>query len=172
VQPDIIPWQDDTTLAALPLRAASGSGTVRVCVGGGIGIEKGYEQLLACARDAALRRLPLHFALVGYSWGDARLLDTGTVSITGPYRPDEAVALIRAQQADLGFLPSVWPETWSYVLSELWQAGLPVVAFDLGAPAERIRRSGSSAVLPLGLPAAAVNDALLAMARNPGGAGH
>ena len=63
----------------------------RVCVAGGIGVEKGYEVLLACARDAASRGLPLEFVVVGSTTDDARLLSTGRVFITGPYEPDEAV---------------------------------------------------------------------------------
>ena len=47
--------------------------------------------------------------------------------------------MIRAQEADLAFLPSIVPETWCFTLSEMWEAGLHVVAFDIGAQAERIR---------------------------------
>ena len=75
-------------------------------------------------------RLGLEFVVVGHTCDDKRLLDTGVVHITGPYDEAEAVELIRSQQAQLGFLPSLWPETWSYTLSQMWQAGLEVVAFD------------------------------------------
>lgn len=36
-------------------------------------------------------------------------------------------------------IPSIWPETFSYTTSEAILLGYPVVCFDLGAPAERIR---------------------------------
>ena len=83
--------------------------------------------------------------VVGHTCDDKRLLDTGAVQITGNYQEAEAVELIRAQDAELGFLPALWPETWSYTLSQLWQAGLDVVAFDIGAPAERIARCAVAA---------------------------
>jgi len=137
------------------------AGRCRVCVVGAIGVHKGYDVLLACARDAAARRLPLEFIVVGHTIGDRRLLDTGHVFVTGEYRPDEAVALIRAQDASLALLPSIWPETWCFCLTEAWQAGLGVAAFDIGAPAERIRRTGRGFLLPLGLPSAAINNALM-----------
>jgi GT2 family glycosyltransferase/glycosyltransferase involved in cell wall biosynthesis len=121
----------------------------RVCVVGAIGLEKGYDTLLAAARIAAERDLPLEFVLVGYSCDDWRLLQTGRVKITGRYSETEAVRLIRAQDADFAFLPALWPETWSYVLSQIWQAGLAVLAHDVGAPAERIRADGGGIVLPL-----------------------
>ena len=44
-------------------------------------------------------------------------------------------------QPDLAFLPSIWPETWCFTLSEAWAAGLYAVVFDLGAQAERMRAS-------------------------------
>jgi hypothetical protein len=49
-------------------------------------------------------------------------------------------------------------------LAEASQAGLQAACFDIGAPAERIRRSGRGFVLPLGLPAGAINQALIAAA--------
>jgi glycosyltransferase involved in cell wall biosynthesis len=85
------------------------------------------------------------------------------VRITGPYEAHEAVALIRRQQASLAWLPSIWPETWCYTLTEAWQAGLDVLAFDIGAPAERIRRTGRGWICPLGISAMALNDWLMAL---------
>ncbi|MGA9016927.1 MAG: glycosyltransferase [Acetobacteraceae bacterium] len=156
----VTPWEGD----ALPRPSADRrvlQSRMRVVVVGAIGIEKGYEYLLACARHAATHRLALEFVVVGHTSDDKRLLETGTVHITGRYEEDEAVELIRSQGADLGFLPALWPETWSYTLTQLWQAGLDVVAFDLGAPAERIRATRRGSLLPLGLPPAAVCRTLL-----------
>ena len=133
----------------------------RVCVVGGIGVEKGYEVLLACVRDAAARALPLHFTVAGFTADDERMLAAGPVFITGQYAEAEAVALIQAQAADIALLPSVWPETWCFTLGQAWRAGLRAAVFDLGAPAERVRRTGWGDVLPLGLPPASLNNWLL-----------
>ncbi len=142
--------------------AAAGDGRgVRVLVMGAIGVEKGYDVLLGCVRDAGRRGLPLSFVVAGHTMDDARLLDAGPVFVTGRYEEHEAVALARRQGAQLGFVPSVWPETWCYALSELWRAGLSVAAFALGAQAERIRRAGNGVLPPPGLPAGRVNDALM-----------
>ena len=54
---------------------------------------------------------------------DERLLRTGRVFITGPFAEGEAPALLRQTGAAAAFLPSVWPETWCYALSALWEAG-------------------------------------------------
>jgi glycosyltransferase involved in cell wall biosynthesis len=132
---------------------------------GAIGVHKGYEVLLACARDAASRNLDLDFVVVGHTIDDARLMATGRVFVTGEFEPDEAVGLIEAQRAVLGFVPSICPETWCLGLGDLWRGGLQVAAFDIGAPAERIRQTGRGFVLPLGLSANAINNKLIAAIR-------
>jgi len=154
VRAKISPWEDDAAIAPPPAPRA----VRRVCIIGGIGVEKGYEVLLACLRDVVKRRLNLHFTLVGHSRDDEKLLAAGPIAITGRYDPEEAESLIRAQAADIAFLPSIWPETWCFTLGHAWRAGLQTAVFDLGTPAERVRRSGWGWVLPLGLPPAAVND--------------
>ncbi|MCW2240795.1 glycosyltransferase [Azospirillum canadense] len=133
----------------------------RVCIIGAVGIQKGYEVLLACARDAAARDLPLEFVVVGFSEEDPPLFETGRIFVTGRFAEDEAVDLVRAQQAHLAFLPSISPETWCYALSTAWRAGLEVAAFDLGALGERIRRAGGGHLLPSELEPATINDTLL-----------
>lgn len=134
----------------------------RICVIGAIGADKGYDILLACARDAESRALPLEFVLVGHSDDDARLMQTGRVFITGRYAEADASALIRSQNTHLAFLPSILPETWGFTLSVAWQAGLRAAVFDIGAMAARVRATGYGMVLPLGLSAGATNQVLLA----------
>jgi glycosyltransferase involved in cell wall biosynthesis len=162
ISPEIEAWEDD---AALPALARPGTGPIRIVIVGAIAVEKGYDVLLECVRDARSRACPLEFVVCGFTSDDERLMAAGNAFVTGRYQPAEAVALIRAQAADLAFVPSVCPESWCYGLSRAWQAGLEAVAFDLGAQAERIRATGRGAVLPLALPIAAVNDALLRLAR-------
>jgi GT2 family glycosyltransferase len=153
------PWEDDRMLSP---RTDNPIGVrMRVVVVGGISIDKGYEYLLACARHVAHQQLALEFVIVGHTCDDARLLDTGVVHITGPYEESEVLELIRAQDAQLGFLPALWPETWSFTLTQIWQAGLDAIAFDIGAPAARIRATGRGTLLPMGLPPASACRALL-----------
>ena len=161
VYPQIVAWED-TVRAQRPVQSRRpGPREVHVLVVGAIGLEKGYDVLLACARDAARRGLPLRFTVVGYTIDDDRLMANGRVFVTGRFAEREGLALVSEQQATLGFVPSVWPETWCYALSLLWQAGLPVVAFALGAQGERIGRAGTGALLPLGVSVGKLNDALV-----------
>ncbi|MGI4950726.1 MAG: glycosyltransferase [Janthinobacterium lividum] len=156
------PWGDDASLPSIdpaPQRSRR-----RVLIVGAIGIEKGYEVLLACARDARRRDLPIEFVVVGFTADDERLMQAGPVHVTGEYAEADATALLRAQAGQVAFIPSVWPETWCFALSRAWEAGLAAAVFDLGAQAERVRQTGRGWLLPLGLPAGRVNDALLRLA--------
>ncbi len=157
--PQIRPWAQEA--ACLP-PASSASRPLRVAVVGAIGASKGFSVILACAEDAAARKLNLTFTIIGYTVDDDALEATGRVSITGPFEAEEARSLIQAQNAGLAFIPSTWPETWCFALTDAWEAGLRACVFDIGTQAQRVRESGFGFVLPLGLPPGRVNDALLA----------
>jgi GT2 family glycosyltransferase/glycosyltransferase involved in cell wall biosynthesis len=168
VSPEIHPWEEPPAPLSAPVPRMPKAGPATVAVLGAIGPEKGFDVLLACARDAARRQLGLRFVLIGHSSDDDRLLRTGSVFVTGHFQEGEAAELLCEHEAELGFVPSVVPETWCYALSELRRAGLQVMAFDLGAQAERLRANKGSLLLPLGLPPGAINDALLQRLRPEG----
>ncbi|HNC70595.1 MAG TPA: hypothetical protein PKZ77_08925, partial [Pseudomonadales bacterium] len=122
---------------------------LRIVVIGAIGKIKGYEVLLACARDAARRRLPLSFSVLGYSMNDTPLMNAG-VTLSGRYLETEAAQKLAALEPHAVWLPSIWPETYSYTLSLALEAGYPVFAFDIGAIARRLRDAGrSDTLMPL-----------------------
>uniref|UniRef100_B8DMD6 Methyltransferase FkbM family n=1 Tax=Nitratidesulfovibrio vulgaris (strain DSM 19637 / Miyazaki F) TaxID=883 RepID=B8DMD6_NITV9 len=140
--------------------------TLRVAVIGAIGPHKGSHVLEACARHAREAGQPLHFTVVGYTDRDDVLRELG-VTVTGRYDADELPGLLAANEDaphHLVFLPAVWPETYSYTLSEAVLAGLYPVTFDLGAPAERMAAWNYGLRLPVSLmrDPAAINAALLA----------
>jgi glycosyltransferase involved in cell wall biosynthesis len=162
--PQVEHWENDAALPPASLYPLI-DGEIRICLVGAIGIEKGYDVVLACARDAAERKLPLAFRLVGHSRDDHRLLATGKVHITGRYDEHEVVELVRAQSAQLAWLSSLWPETWCYTLTHAWNAGLYTVAFDIGTPAARIRQTGRGWLVPLGMPPSALNLQFMRMAQ-------
>jgi GT2 family glycosyltransferase len=139
----------------------SGHDVVRVALIGAIGGHKGYKILLECARNARLRALPMEFVVIGYTEDDAALLATGKVFITGRYSECEVNPLMEREKPDIVFSASVWPETWCYTLDHALHAGLPVVAFELGAIAERLRTVNGCVLLPLTLEPARINDLLL-----------
>ncbi|HYQ99675.1 MAG TPA: glycosyltransferase [Casimicrobiaceae bacterium] len=79
---------------------------------------------------------------------DARVVVAGTLDVAvdspqlrvlGPYRREDMVGLIEAHGINMILFPSVCPETFSYVVEEMMLLRMPIVAFDLGAPGERLR---------------------------------
>lgn len=128
---------------------------LRIVVVGAISRIKGYDLLLACAERARRARLPLDFVLMGYSLDDQRLVDAG-VSVTGRYADDEAAASLHGLSPHAVWLPSTWPETYSYTLSLALDTGYPAFAFDIGAIARRLRALGLERQL---MPVAHMQDA-------------
>lgn len=134
---------------------------IRIGLIGAIGTHKGYRRLLECARDAKKRNLPLEFVVIGYTENDAPLLATGRVFVTGRYGEGEAAHLLRREDPDVAWFPSVWPETWCYTLDEALNAALPIVSFDIGAMAERLRHLKNATLLPLSIESRKINDCLM-----------
>jgi glycosyltransferase involved in cell wall biosynthesis len=94
-------------------------------------------------------RLLLKFIVVG-SWSayeDGYTSHDGRLRVTGAYRREDLPRLLEESGASLVMIPSIWPETFSYTTSEAILLGYPVVCFDLGAPAERVRALDCGAVV-------------------------
>jgi glycosyltransferase involved in cell wall biosynthesis len=97
-------------------------------------------------------------ALPGPEWhifggGDENLLGNlrrlPNTFVHGYFRAGSLPALLARHEVGLALLPSIVPESYSLTLSECWLAGVPVVAFDHGAHAERIRPDGGGWLAPL-----------------------
>lgn len=63
-----------------------------------------------------------------------------SVNYHGSYQQKELGKILENYNINVCFFPSIWPETFSYVVSELMQTEIPVVCFDLGAQAEKIKQ--------------------------------
>jgi glycosyltransferase involved in cell wall biosynthesis len=145
---------------AAPVRRGE---AIRVAVIGTITRVKGSERLLACARDARRRRLPLAFRVIGSTDRDAAFARLANVRLSGEYREAEVYQRLAEAQCHLAFLPSLWPETFMYALSIAMAARLFVVCFDLGAQAERLRAWGYGRILPWDATPDSINDAIVAV---------
>ncbi len=144
------------------IRRPAASSVARVAVIGAIGINKGSELLLACARDALKRGLPIQYRLFGYTSDDTSLRRLGNVHMTGPYAREDLPRLIAEYPCDVALFLSIWPETYCYALSDAYGAGLYPLALDFGAVAERIAASKVGTLLPHASAPAEINAAILA----------
>ncbi len=115
---------------------------------GAIGEHKGSKLLLECAEYAINKSLPIEFVVVGYTNNDSAFEGLENVHITGAYTDDTFERIVTATGCCASLFLSVWPETYSYTLSEALRSGLYPIVMDIGAPAERLRESGIGAVIP------------------------
>lgn len=131
---------------------------ITIAIIGAMTAIKGKDILQECALDASKRRLPIHFILIGYSdlKFSAGALDK--LLVHGMYENANIKNLLDRYKTDVAWFPSQCPETYSYALSEVMTAGLPVVASNLGAFTERLNGRPWSWVLPWNMEASAVND--------------
>ena len=133
---------------------------LRVLVPGAISPAKGLSVLVDCARDAAARKLPLHFHVVGFVAYPVPVWPEVALTIGGEYREGELPALLAAAGGDAIFFPAQVPETFSFTLSDALDTGLPIVATNLGALPERLEGVAGARVVRWDAPAAEINDVL------------
>lgn len=139
-----------------PLTPATNSG-LSIGVIGRIGRHKGAAEVAALARHIEREQGPTKITVFGTL---EERTSPAVVTETGHFAEGELAALCAAHGINVFWMPSVWPETFSFVLHEMKAMGLPVLAYDVGAQADTLRREGGGRVLPLGATAEDVLSAL------------
>lgn len=113
---------------------------LKIVVLGALSAIKGADLLEAVALEAAKRKAPVEFHLLGYGYRHLQTQPRAHLTVHGAYDEKDLPGLLQWLQPHLVWFPAQWPETYSYTLSASLQAGLPVVAPDLGAFPERLAR--------------------------------
>jgi GT2 family glycosyltransferase/glycosyltransferase involved in cell wall biosynthesis len=109
---------------------------LRVVLLGTLANHKGSRAVAALARTAPPGTIGLH--VIGYLEDTFPREEAELITATGRYDDSDLPGLLRAAKADVVWLPSTAPETYSYTLSAAIEAGLPIVATNLGAFTERL----------------------------------
>lgn len=147
-------------IAPMKARAhdARKSGPLRVLVPGRLRGGKG-ERLLDALLPLAPKGIDWCFAGGGdYAERYAKQVQGEAIA---DYRNEELASVVAQFEPDVAILPSLLPETFGYVLSEMQSLGVPVLAAAVGAYAERL---GAAALAPN---AQAFVAALEALITNP-----
>ena len=116
------------------LRPREDGEVLRILVIGALSLEKGADILESTAVMAQKTSAPLEFHLLGYAYRPL----AGAVKEYGAYEEARIDSLIKDLAPDLVWFPALWPETYSYTLSEVMRTGLPMVVPNLGAFPERV----------------------------------
>ena len=149
--PSVRPHFAPADLALPPGAARPATGTrLRVALPGALGPQKGVHALIDLARHCSRWHDDIEFVVVGYTDREEELRRYDNIAVRGGYKPAEAVTALIAAECRVALLLNVFPETFSYALSEALQAGLVPVAYDFGAIGERLRTLGVGVLVPPG----------------------
>lgn len=139
---------DEAPFQFIPKALPPKDAKMRIAIIGAIGPHKGYHTLLALARQSVTTAPLLHFVIVGYTMDDTPFAELPNVSITGAYAQEELPGLLDDLDCHVALFLSIWPETYSYTLTEALRAGLIPVAPALGALGKRIAAIQQGYLLP------------------------
>ena len=129
--------------------AGNASDTLRVALTGNMQPSKGSGVLISMLQEKLPDWLEIHIFGEILDSRINRIMAEQLV-VHGGYKRDQLPRLLSENKIDLVLLPSIWPETYSYTLSEAIQAGCPVVSLDIGALGERIQKMDCGYILPIG----------------------
>jgi GT2 family glycosyltransferase/glycosyltransferase involved in cell wall biosynthesis len=137
---------------------------LRVALLGVLAEDKGLRTAADYLRSAQAAWRP-KMTLIGFvPDGSASLVRGAELSVTGPYEAHRLPELLARIRPHVVWFPAVWPETYSFTLSEAMAAALPVLASDLGAFAGRLEGRSWSWLAPWDLPPAAYGRVFEAIA--------
>jgi glycosyltransferase involved in cell wall biosynthesis len=128
------------------------NGKLNIAHLGAFTYEKGARQFLDIVRKTADKKASkkIQFHIIGELGlpipDEFHRYDN--VKIYGSYRPENVHSILRRNHIDLILLLSLWPETYSYTLSEAIVNNIPVISSDLGAMRERIPQYSAGYLVP------------------------
>lgn len=115
-----------------------------ISVLGAIGIEKGARILDELVKLIQVNGDNVKITVIGYTdiYTKPYINKSGVFEVTGAYHNRDISDLLARYKTNIVLIPSIWPETYSYTVSEAIYSGYKVLAFNIGAPADRIRDTG------------------------------
>ena len=136
----LIHAQHEQTIFRAPVqtRSLESEQPLKVLTLGALSVIKGGDLLEAVALEARRVRALLEFHLLGFSYRPLRTHPFSALRVHGEYHDSDLPELLIDMQPDVVWFPGGCPETYSYTLSECLQAGLAVIAPNIGAFPERL----------------------------------
>ena len=120
-----------------------------VAVIGSIGIEKGSRIIYELAEELEKNTLPIKLIVIGITnlHNTPYKSERGKFEVTGAYDNREISNLLAKYKVGIVLTSSIIPETYSYTTTEAIESGYPVMVFPIGAPADRVKRTGGGWIL-------------------------
>lgn len=127
---------------------------------GGIAIHKGRKILESLIRNHKGIRVHL------FGIADKKIFPRIKFYNHGKYKRNDLPELLSKNGIDLVCLFSIWPETYSYTLTEAVACGIPVISFDFGAIAERIKKYNLGYLVKVGATSAEIIETINRIRQN------
>lgn len=104
---------------------------------GAIGVKKGLNIIREVAKILRTEQPEARITIIGRT---GQKVDADNITVTGPYELEKLPEIIENHHVNICFFSSIIPETFSFVVSEIILLELPLCAFNIGAPAERVAK--------------------------------
>ena len=114
---------------------------------GGINKIKGIDFMREFVKEVNKEDNKYNLHLFGNTNDEKINESDGNYIYHGKYDREDVVKILKENEIDLVILLAIWPETYSYTLTESLMAKVPVLALDYGALAERIRKNNCGWIL-------------------------
>jgi glycosyltransferase involved in cell wall biosynthesis len=111
--------------------------TITIGVLGAINYAKGSQVIRQLVQMIERDKLNMKIVIIGEM---TEAIKSKHFHMTGRYNRDELPQMIKDEKIDIFMIPSIWPETFSYTSQEIMMMEIPLVVFDIGAPAERVKK--------------------------------
>jgi len=125
-----------TVKSLAPIETVDKVGTTRtIGILGAINYAKGSEVIKHLVQKIEREDLDINIVLIGEMSDN---LKSTHFHATGRYNRDDLPQIVKDEKIDTFIIPSIWPETFSYTTQEIMMMQMPLMVFNLGAPAERV----------------------------------
>jgi GT2 family glycosyltransferase/glycosyltransferase involved in cell wall biosynthesis len=141
--PRAVEVPDNDTPVLLRKEAISDSDTPVVGILGSIGYQKGAAIIKELAEVGYERLIIIIIGEIDPLYNSDRL------QVHGKYNPNMIIELAEKYSINRWFIPSIWPETFSFTTHECLATGLPVFAFDIGGQADALRYHHQGRLVPI-----------------------
>jgi len=111
--------------------------TITIGILGGINYAKGAYIIKQMIQLIERDNLDINVIVIGEI---TEAINSEHFKSTGKYKREDLPQIIKEEQIDIFLIPSIWPETFSYTAQEVMMMEFPLMVFDLGAPAERVKK--------------------------------
>lgn len=111
---------------------------LRIGILGNITKEKGLLELEKIVENCNHQKMPIEFYVIG-KLSSQNLKKYKNIYVSGEYNKNYLSKIVEERNLSIFLLLSIWPETFCYVADEIREMGFPIITYNIGAHAERIK---------------------------------